>query len=121
MPIQASANRLKEEFEVYGNPPVFPKKLTNKDEIKAWEKEHKKTYEFREFQYNTLLKMNIPVEEIPKFQDPYYWTTYFPPYAIADLQRFGSAVDFRRSFITTDKNPYYDAFIRWQFTILHEK
>jgi len=28
------------------------------------------------------------------------------------------AVDWRRSFITTDANPYYDAFIRWQFNKL---
>jgi leucyl-tRNA synthetase len=26
-----------------------------------------------------------------------------------------------RSFITTELNPYYDAFVRWQFTNLHEK
>lgn len=24
-------------------------------------------------------------------------------------------VDWRRSFITTDVNPYYDSFIKWQF------
>ncbi len=34
------------------------------------------------------------------------------------LREFGLAVDFRRSFITTDVNPYYDAFIRWQFNTL---
>lgn len=27
----------------------------------------------------------------------------------------GVAVDWRRSFITTDVNPYYDSFVRWQF------
>ncbi len=27
-------------------------------------------------------------------------------------------MDFRRSFITTDKNPYYDKFIQWQFNTL---
>ena len=30
-------------------------------------------------------------------------------------QRFGVGVDWRRSFITTDYNPYYDSFVRWQF------
>lgn len=29
-------------------------------------------------------------------------------------------VDWRRSFITTDANPYYDSFVRWQFTKLKE-
>lgn len=34
------------------------------------------------------------------------------------MQRMGVAVDWRRSFITTDHNPYYDSFIRWQFNHL---
>ena len=32
-----------------------------------------------------------------------------------DLIRFGTGVDWRRTFITTDYNPYYDTFVRWQF------
>jgi leucyl-tRNA synthetase len=28
--------------------------------------------------------------------------------------------DWRRSFITTDANPYYDAFVRWQFNVLKD-
>ena len=30
-------------------------------------------------------------------------------------QKFGAGIDWRRSFITTDYNPYYDSFVRWQF------
>jgi hypothetical protein len=30
----------------------------------------------------------------------------------------GCGVDWRRSFITTDMNPYYDSFVRWQFWTL---
>ena len=30
-------------------------------------------------------------------------------------------VDWRRSFITTDVNPYYDSFVRWQFDTLKER
>lgn len=26
-----------------------------------------------------------------------------------------------RSFVTTDINPYYDSFIRWQFWTLHKQ
>ncbi|MES1913180.1 MAG: hypothetical protein MHM6MM_005395, partial [Cercozoa sp. M6MM] len=37
------------------------------------------------------------------------------------LRSFGVKVDWRRSFITTDANPYYDSFVRWQFTQLHEQ
>jgi leucyl-tRNA synthetase len=37
------------------------------------------------------------------------------------LKRFGAHVDWRRSFITTDINPFYDSFIRWQFNQLKQK
>ena len=30
-------------------------------------------------------------------------------------------VDWRRSFFTTNVNPYYDSFVRWQFIILKER
>lgn len=33
----------------------------------------------------------------------------------------GLGVDWRRSFITTDVNPYYDSFVRWQFETLRDK
>lgn len=29
-------------------------------------------------------------------------------------------MDWRRSFITTDVNPYFDSFVRWQFEVLRE-
>ena len=31
----------------------------------------------------------------------------------------GNRIDWRRSFLTTDINPYYDAFVRWQMNKLH--
>ena len=37
------------------------------------------------------------------------------------MKLFGSGVDWRRAFITTSVNGYYDAFIRWQFNVLREK
>ncbi len=40
---------------------------------------------------------------------------YFPPLGKQDLELFGAAVDWRRSFITTSQNPFYDAFVQWQF------
>jgi leucyl-tRNA synthetase len=64
--------------------------------------------------------MEIPDEEIPKFSDPYYWLNYFPPFGKQDLMKFGAPVDWRRSFITTDANPYYNSFIEWQFLTLKE-
>jgi len=54
-------------------------------------------------------------------QDPVHWLEYFPPIGKSDLRLLGAHVDWRRSFITTDHNPYYDAFVRWQFTHLKQK
>jgi leucyl-tRNA synthetase len=71
-------------------------------------------------QWNILLKM-VPQDEIPEFVDPYYWLKYFPPIGVEHLKKFGVGVDWRRSFITTAVNPYYDAFIRWQFETLKAK
>jgi leucyl-tRNA synthetase len=67
------------------------------------------------YQWVTLEKMNIPVEEIPEFADPIKWLQYFPPFGKTDLEVFGAGVDWRRSFITTSANPFYNKFIEWQF------
>eukprot|EP00546_Thalassionema_frauenfeldii_P005011 CAMPEP_0178907892 /NCGR_PEP_ID=MMETSP0786-20121207/7620_1 /TAXON_ID=186022 /ORGANISM="Thalassionema frauenfeldii, Strain CCMP 1798" /LENGTH=1259 /DNA_ID=CAMNT_0020579735 /DNA_START=115 /DNA_END=3894 /DNA_ORIENTATION=- len=72
-------------------------------------------------QWEILQLCNVPDDEIPLFQDPQYWLQYFPPYGQTDLECFGVHVDWRRSFITTDTNPYYDSFVRWQFRILQQK
>ena len=45
----------------------------------------------------------------------HYWLDYFPPHCKKDLQDMGLAVDWRRTFVTTDVNPFYDSFVRWQF------
>jgi leucyl-tRNA synthetase len=65
-------------------------------------------------QYDILLKSGIPESEIPAFRDPKHWLAYFPPLGKRDLASFGCHVDWRRSFVTTDANPFYDSFIRWQ-------
>ncbi|CAN0396175.1 unnamed protein product, partial [Laminaria digitata] len=57
-------------------------------------------------------------DEIPSFTDPMKWLQYFPPRGRDDLHKFGTAVDWRRSFVTTSVNPYYDSFVRWQFNTL---
>uniref|UniRef100_A0A0G4FH79 leucine--tRNA ligase n=1 Tax=Chromera velia CCMP2878 TaxID=1169474 RepID=A0A0G4FH79_9ALVE len=69
-------------------------------------------------QIEIMRSMGVSDAEIPKFADPLHWLEYFPPLGMADLKIFGVAVDWRRSFITTDVNPYYDAFIRWHFNRL---
>lgn len=64
--------------------------------------------------------MGISKEEIPNFTDPYYWIRYFPPFGKTDLIRLGSSVDWRRTFITTDANPYYNSFIEWHMAKLKD-
>ena len=46
---------------------------------------------------------------------------YFSPKGMTHLKKFGLKADFRRSFITTSRNPYYDRFIRWQFNLLKKR
>lgn len=70
---------------------------------------------------NILKSGGVPDEEIPNFIDPIYWPTYFVPLAKEDLRKLGVMVDFDRSFVTTDLNPYYDSFIKWQFNTLNKK
>eukprot|EP00933_Yihiella_yeosuensis_P032480 TRINITY_DN26070_c0_g1_i1.p1 TRINITY_DN26070_c0_g1~~TRINITY_DN26070_c0_g1_i1.p1 ORF type:complete len:1296 (-),score=364.48 TRINITY_DN26070_c0_g1_i1:195-4013(-) len=72
------------------------------------------------FQYEILLAMGLEKEAIDPFKDPMHWLEYFPPLGVVDLKKFGTPVDFRRSFITTSVNPFYDSFIRWQFRKLKD-
>ena len=71
-------------------------------------------------QYEILMKLDVPTADIPAFTDPNHWLDYFPPRGKSDLIKFGIHTDWRRNFITTSKNPYYDKFIRWQFHHLKE-
>ena len=59
-------------------------------------------YQFQIMQryFNAKNSLNIPNDEIKLFADPMHWLYYFPPRAIDDLKRFGSHIDWRRSFIT---------------------
>lgn len=69
-------------------------------------------------QFDILKSLGIADEEIPKFADAAHWLEYFPPLGKSDLMDFGLSVDWRRSFITTDANPYFDKFVQWQFRLL---
>lgn len=72
-----------------------------------------------QYQFQIMESIKVPRSEIKKFAEPEHWLTYFPPLAMSDLDSFGARVDWRRSFITTPVNPYYDAFVRWQINKLH--
>ncbi len=71
-------------------------------------------------QIKILVDSGIPEDQVERFKDPQYWIDFFPDQWKSDVSRFALAVDWRRSFITTQLNPYYDRFIRWQFLRLKE-
>ena len=133
MPIQAAANKLKAEIAKYGCPPVreVVETVSTEETLDAAasiaakakgkkSKQEAKGYKLPKLQWEIIESCGVPEEEIPEFVDPIKWLNYFPPYGASDLRAFGCAIDWRRSFITTSENPYYDAFIRWQFNRLRE-
>ncbi|KAJ2960466.1 hypothetical protein NQZ79_g4178 [Umbelopsis isabellina] len=137
MPIKACADKLVREIELFGKnfenyekaieEAAIAEKLKNAsvnekstDPSKAKKgKVAAKTGNVT-YQFQIMQQLGIPTEEIHKFADPFYWCDFFPPLAIKDMTAFGSKVDWRRSFITTDANPYYDAFVRWQMNFLKQ-
>ncbi|KAI8915922.1 hypothetical protein EDD86DRAFT_197193 [Gorgonomyces haynaldii] len=119
MPIKACADKLKREIELFGKD--FANFVENNEEveqkkIKGGKQAAKSTG--LQYQFQIMRSINVPNEEIHKFADPKHWLKYFPPLCMMDLKRMGLHVDWRRSFITTDENPFYDSFIRWQFNQL---
>ncbi len=74
-----------------------------------------------EKQWNIMRAMGFKDEEIKKFSDPVYWVKFFPKEFKEDFKNIGLSIDWRREFITTELNPYYDRFIKWQFRKLKEK
>ncbi|KAH6649333.1 hypothetical protein F5144DRAFT_3189 [Chaetomium tenue] len=90
-------------------------KFTNLKKGKAALKSAKAKYQFQ-----VMMSLGIPREEIHKFADARYWLHYFPQLWQQHLTEFGCGIDWRRSFITTDINPYYDSFVRWQMRKLRD-
>lgn len=72
-----------------------------------------------QYQFQIMELIGIPRNEIKKFTDPLQWMKYFPPIAKEDCTSLGARIDWRRSFVTTDINPYYDSFVRWQMNQLY--
>ncbi|OMO58000.1 Aminoacyl-tRNA synthetase, class Ia [Corchorus capsularis] len=130
MPIKASADKLAREIREFGNPPVFrhevvdeepnPKEESTQDANVAPDKfKGKKSKAASKsggqmFQWEIMRSFGLSDSEISKFQDPVEWLRFFPPLAVEDLKAFGLGCDWRRSFVTTDINPFFDSFVRWQ-------
>ena len=81
----------------------------------------KRVAENEEKQIQTLKLMGFTDEQIPAFKDPLHWIKTFSRETEKDLHEYGLSIDWRRSFITTDLNPRYDKFIKWQFNTLKKK
>lgn len=138
MPIKASADKIIREIEMFG--PDFERYEQVQAELAQAEAEKEKEEEAvasgdktkakkgklvakstgLTYQFQIMQSIGVPRSEIQKFADPLYWLTYFPPIAINDNNAFGSRIDWRRTFLTTKANPYYDAFVRWQVNKLYK-
>ncbi|CCX31976.1 leucyl-tRNA synthetase [Pyronema domesticum] len=135
MPIKACADKLKREVELFGQnfencpeedteePAAAPAKAATKEDITKFAakkgKAAAKAVKVR-WQFQIMLAIGIPLEDIHKFADPHHWLGHFPPLCKRDCNSIGLRVDWRRSMITTDVNPYYDAFVRWQMNRLRD-
>lgn len=137
MPIKACADKLAEEVQKFGAnfeayqeedeqepevPAPAPTQEVKAEPEKFSGKKGKvaaKTVKMK-YQFQIMLALGIPLGEIHKFADASHWLQHFPPLTIQHLDGFGAKVDWRRQFVTTDANPYYDAFVRWQMNRLHE-
>ncbi|KAF8376925.1 hypothetical protein HHK36_030296 [Tetracentron sinense] len=138
MPIKASADKLAREIQKFGDPPSFhtvveetintvpePEEANGGDQTLPDKFKSKKSKAASKsggdkFQWEIMRSYGLSDGEISRFQDPYHWLTYFPPLAKEDLKAFGLGCDWRRSFITTNMNPFYDSFVRWQMRKLKE-
>lgn len=133
MPIKACADKLVREVELFGkhfercpvedvvddhpaDPPAPTQAETKTDVTKFSAKKGKAAAKSvkTKYQFQIMLAQGIPLEDIHKFADPYHWIQYFPPLAKRDLTNMGARIDWRRQFVTTDANPYYDSFVCWQ-------
>jgi len=120
MPIKACADKLTREMNDFGYPPQFPAEEKKKDPSTMKSKVAAKTGGL-EYQWQIMQALGLKDEEIKKFSDTQHWLEYFPLHCKEDLKLMGLKVDWRRSFITTDANPYYDSFARWHFTTLKNR
>lgn len=133
MPIKACADKLKREMEDFGDPPVFPEHDESaveeeksdepviKDKSKGKKSKATAKAGTAKYQWQIMQSLGLADDEIRRFADADYWLDYFPPMAVSDLKAMGLHVDWRRTFITTDVNPFFDSFVRWQFIRLKER
>uniref|UniRef100_A0A1A9WKF6 leucine--tRNA ligase n=1 Tax=Glossina brevipalpis TaxID=37001 RepID=A0A1A9WKF6_9MUSC len=136
MPIKACADKLKRELQDFGYPPKFPIVSINssspceseslqtevpKDKSKGKKSKAMAKTGPAKYQWQIMQSLGLKDEEIKNFAEADYWLDYFPPLTVQDLKRIGLHVDWRRIFLTTDANPFFDSFVRWQFMHLKNR
>lgn len=135
MPIKACADKLTREIEMFGKDfgrfvdedaeaaaeqdPSTDEKTDMSKFSGSKSKAAAKTIQTK-YQFQIMLSLGVPLADIHKFADPGYWLEYFPPICKDDLSAFGARVDWRRSMVTTDANPFYDSFVRWEMNRLKD-
>ncbi|CCH42951.1 leucyl-tRNA synthetase [Wickerhamomyces ciferrii] len=135
MPIAACADKLAREAEQFGEDylgappadedeePAAPKEQAKSEDLTKFKAKKSKAAAKQgrgKFQFEIMLQLGIKREDVIKFADANYWLEYFPPLCKKDCDSFGARIDWRRSMITTDVNPYYDQFVKWQVTRLKD-
>ena len=133
MPIAAAAKRVAKEFKEDPDTVAhIREKIEKKKEEAKKNKEDKKGKKDKKdeksekekkapmTQVEILKEVGVADEDLHKFAEPEFWLEYFPPYAKADLEKLGINADFRRSFITTEKQKYYDKFVQWHMLKLKQ-
>lgn len=138
MPIKACADKLINEVKLFGKnferyseeeeaektkENAAPAPSSHKEDVTKFKakkgKAASKVIKMK-YQFQIMRAIGVPIEEIHQFADPQHWIKHFPELCHRDLENFGCRIDWRRSFVTTDSNPYYDAFVRWQMNRLKE-
>ncbi|KAI8627983.1 leucyl-tRNA synthetase [Xylariaceae sp. FL1651] len=133
MPIKAAADKLAREIELFGQnferaPSAELEQLSLDENTDASKTDASKFSGSKskaaaksgkaKYQFEIMLSLGFPADEIHKFADPEHWLHVFPQYCEADLRRAGARVDWRRSMVTTPANKFYDSFVRWQMNRL---
>lgn len=134
MPIKSAADKIKREVELFGadfsgvpkeedQQEEKPKEAVKREDVTKFLAKKSKAVAKQgrgKYQFEIMLQLGIPKEEVPRFADAQYWLHYFPDLVKKHVTAFGGRVDWRRSMVTTDANPYYDAFVRWQINRLRD-
>ncbi|KAJ2849812.1 cytosolic leucyl tRNA synthetase [Coemansia brasiliensis] len=122
MPIKAAADKIAHELEELG--PEFKRLPDDPEDTAVSANSFKKKSKMEaktgntKYQFQILQQQGLSNAEISKFADTTHWLKYYPSIAMEDIKALGCKIDWRRSFLTTDYNPYFDSFAQWQFNRL---